>query len=388
MLTEWRTVERLRGADGTLDAEIQSRGEDVRRHTVGTDTEWTMSRLGALRRIGRLSVLDHPFAEMRIVARSPGARGWLGRCTGCARAHSANEHAMVSAAAAHGLLVACADGLAPSAHDEPAGQGLWTYPEAAHWASIALDRDNATAPAGLTREGMRHRALPGLVADDERDCAGEIVLAASTGLARAIAPSAQRFAPEALKAEALSRWLARFAQIRELRTMTDADEDYQLVRRGMPEGGAFAALRLWPAVERVDGIAPALYRYNALRHTLSAVSRKSRIFIDRTEQATERLFGRPAGALVLSARMNRLTAKYSRTGLALALQNAGACIAAATAAGAHEGIAVRGIGIAPGEEWLEATGKHPSEECPLAMIAFGAEGAPTDEERPDDAGAT
>ena len=385
MGTRWNTCERLRNTEGTLDAEIQSRGAKMRRADVDPETEWTTTRLSALRRIGRLSVLEQPFADIRIVARSANARAWLGQCTGSARALTDNEQAMASAGAAHGLLAPCIDGLPPSVHDEPGPDALWSYPEAAHWASITFDLDDEADRAGATWKGTRHEPFADLIADDERRTIGEIVLKDSEGIARAVPASAQRFAPEALKAQTLSRWLARFGRIREVRAMTDADTDYQLVRRGMPDAGGLGAVRLWPAIERVEEIKSGLYRYNALRHTLSEVSRKVRIFIDRAEQGTDQLFGRPAGVLVMSARMERLNAKYNRIGLSLALQSAGACIAAATVAGGHEGIAVRAIGLPPSEEWLEATGKEPSKECPIAMIAFGAQNPPNDEGKHDDA---
>ena len=390
MNSGWQTRERLRNEQNTLDAEIQSRAGQVRRVSVDAETEWTTTRLSALRRIGRLSVLELPFSDIRIVARSPSARGWLGQCTGSARARTDNEQTMASVGAAHGLLAPCIDGLPPSRHDEPKAHGLWSYAEAALWASTTLNLDDETDRAGPTWEGTRYEPLTDIVARDERETGSEIALANDDARPpRAIPASAQRLAPEALKAKTLSRWLARYAQIREVHTMNDAGNEYQFVRRGMPEGGGLGVLRLWPAIERVDGIENALYRYNALRHTLKAVSRKVGIFIDRAEQATEYLFGRPAGVVIVSARMERLNAKYNRIGLSLALQGAGACIAAATVAGAYEGVGVRAIGLPPSEEWLEETGKNPCKECAIAMIAFGAQSPPSDKEGGNDAaGAT
>ena len=80
-----------------------------------------------------------------------------------------------------------------------------------------------------------------------------------------------------------------------------------------------------------------------------------------------------AGVVILSTRATRLGAKYHRIALAIALQNEGACLAAATSAGAHEGIATRGNGTLAGDTWLEATGRDPRVEAPIGAFGFGHE---------------
>ena len=139
----------------------------------------------------------------------------------------------------------------------------------------------------------------------------------------------------------------------------------------MPEAGGLAALRLWPAVHRVDGVPRGLYAYNAFDHTLRRAGDDIERILRLSVASMGGIGAEPAGVIIISNRVRRMGAKYRRIGLGLALQNAGVCIAAAAVAGEREGICVRGNGFVPGDDWIEATNIDPRFEAPVAAFAFG-----------------
>ena len=191
--------------------------------------------------------------------------------------------------------------------------------------------------------------------------------------ARAIPGSAEYFSEQPISKEQIGAWLSRFAQVRQQRQNTFEGDIWETARRGAPEGGGMAALGATLAIERCVGVEPGLYDYAARGHRLEPRRGDPGPFIKRAEQSMDFANGRPAGVMIITSDMRRMTAKYHRTALSISLLNAGVWIAAAYAIGREEGIAVRALGKTDGETWIRYANLPIAELTPVASIAFGIE---------------
>ena len=355
---------------GGAFALIEGRGSaPAPRAHAGAEGRWTLAPMAALRRRGHQAMLEAPFTGVRVRCLDTAASAFLGRCAIGAGAERAPERTLAGYAAGAGLVERCAHA-GPPARADGDPNTCWSPEEGALWELHAL-ADASEGGRGALWPGTRYAPLEPLEAGVPEGTG--IALEGGARLARAVPGSARAFAGTYVGKRALGRWLARFARIRTRAEYETDGHRYESVVRGMPEGGGLGTLRVWLALERVRGVERGLYAYDALGHRLHPVAAEIGAITRQAETSMRGIEGAPAGVAILSTRAARLGAKYHRIALAIALQNAGACLAAATSAGAHEGIAVRGNGAIAGDAWLETTGHDPRLEAPVGAFAFGHE---------------
>ena len=298
---------------------------------------------------------------------------FLGRCAAATKPQNKHERTLLAHAAAGGLVTPCLYGIAMSHHMTTDPATWWTYEEGRLWESAML-ATTADDHRGVAWPGTRYQGLPPMRSADETPSDDTIELESLARTHRAIPESAARFGTATIDKTILGRWLHRFARVRSVQWARVDGHRHEIAKRGMPEGGGLATLRLWIAANRIDGIERGLYGYNALDHTLRPVSRHIEEMLALSIASMVGIPGQPAGLIIVSNRVERMGAKYHRIALSIALQNAGACLAAAMIAGKYEGIVVRGNGISPGNQWIESTGIDPRHEAPVSAFAFGRAG--------------
>ena len=124
----------------------------------------------------------------------------------------------------------------------------------------------------------------------------------------------------ALTAGELGEFLYRVARVKSIETR----EGYEVTSRVYPGGGAAYELEIYTAIRQCDGLASGLYHYRPMDHQLMPVRD-----YDRDVAALVDAAGAMAGAdapqvlLILSARFERVTWKYSSMVYAGILKNVG-----------------------------------------------------------------
>ena len=363
----WVSAETIRNAKGEPYADVEIYAAcDIPHGRCATGAQWTLERQAGARRVGHQYILDVPFAPVRVWCRSERAASFVGKLGVGARAVADEERRLVQVCASHGLVVRMREGVPVEAED---GYDGWTGDEGRFWEQVAgcpgADERGALWP---NPDGCENETR----FESEEPTGARTALPAAPELARAIPESAQGFVDEELDARQLSRWLARFAKVRSVDRAASPTGTYNITRRGMPQAGALATTELWLALRRVNEISPGLYRYDEMSHSLALRSRTITPFVEGAQDAIGHERGTPAGVAVICTRMEALLSKYSGIGLALAITNAGVCLAAAQVAGAEEAILVRGVGVTAAMAWLELTGHDPKRVCPVGAFAFGS----------------
>jgi putative peptide maturation dehydrogenase len=89
--------------------------------------------------------------------------------------------------------------------------------------------------------------------------------------------------------------------------------DVECIKRTSPSGGALHPIEAYPVVTGIDGVAPAIYHYDARRHvleTLSALDRAEGRALASRLMAGQHYFGDAHVSIVLTARFYRNHWKY------------------------------------------------------------------------------
>ena len=366
----WCEVERVHGPNGETQAVIEAW---LQAHAPSTEEVGQISTHphAQVRRMGSESVLQAPFAQIRIIAKTDACRGALGRWTGVTAPESDWERRLGRWAITNGLVVHGHRGLALDPDGETP-QGRWSAEEGAFWAEMAGRKTNGQT-RGATWRGVRTGRPMHIKRWTRRDRGGhdQIVLCRASELERTIAESAWGFESEAIATEQLGRWLWRFAAVRSSATMEVHGVEVETARRGIPEGGGMASLGLTLALRKAAGRPEGVWRYDAIAHAVEKIHEDTAAFFTHGRETLDPRVESPTGVAVISVDIERVNAKYENMALSVSLLNAGVLIAGAYEAGKHEEVAVRALGIAPGEEWLMTTGADPRRECPIGSFVFG-----------------
>lgn len=377
----WRTIERLKDDSGRCAAELQSNEPEQhsRAGLAPKGSTWRMNRHAALRRSDGMVVLDHALHGRRIWCRSPKVAHFITDALECAHAKSRIERRVAQWGVQSRLLAPLEAVSEDQGAKRDATQRRWGRAEARLYE--ALERAWEQGLEGVnTWEGVRStwHADGFRGPNDDVESGQEAIALPEYGAhpwsnGRAIPPSSRRFRRERLQLEQISRWIGMFARVHAYERRDARGHPVDCIERGSPEAGGLGALRLWIASRAVEGLDSALYRYDAARHTLHHTGAASAAFLDAARQSLQMMTRvmTPAGTAIISAKMSVITMQFSHVGLALALQSAGAWLAAATSAGAREGIGVCGQSVVPAKAWRGATQIQPEEEIAIAAFVFG-----------------
>lgn len=99
--------------------------------------------------------------------------------------------------------------------------------------------------------------------------------------------------------------------------------DRPVTLRTVPSAGARHAFETYLLVNRVEGVAPGLYRYIALEHALLAVDLSNDINARLTEACDQGMVGNSAVAFFWTAVLERMTWRYTERGYRYLFLDAG-----------------------------------------------------------------
>ena len=132
------------------------------------------------------------------------------------------------------------------------------------------------------------------------------------------------------------------------------------------------------AVLDVRGLDRGVYRYDLEDHALVEIEADAAVLAGSVRKNYDgEALGCPPVVAALSARMERMGAKYTRMTLSTSMINAGVFLAGAYRAAALEGLAVRGCGMTDVALWQETLKVDPLRECVLCTLGLGYEASTT-----------
>jgi SagB-type dehydrogenase family enzyme len=121
----------------------------------------------------------------------------------------------------------------------------------------------------------------------------------------------------------LGEFLYRTMRLRHL--SASGDDRYERSDRPYPSGGACYELELYVLVNTCEGLSAGLYHYCPQTHQLGHIADRTRevqVLLDGAYAATDRQV-KPQILLILAARFQRVTWKYSTIAYALILKHVG-----------------------------------------------------------------
>ncbi|GCE08034.1 SagB/ThcOx family dehydrogenase [Dictyobacter aurantiacus] len=171
--------------------------------------------------------------------------------------------------------------------------------------------------------------------------------------------------------EQISEFLYRVAHIKDIYTYGESGE---LSRRPYPGGGASYELECYLTVDRCSGLAPGLYWYNPLRHTLSLVREPDkdteRLAIDAGQSMGEE--GPPQVLITLTARFQRVSWKYQSIAYALILKDVGVLYATMYLVASAMNLAPCAIGAGDSDLFASLIGADYYQETSVGEFALGS----------------
>jgi SagB-type dehydrogenase family enzyme len=136
--------------------------------------------------------------------------------------------------------------------------------------------------------------------------------------------SIKRYAKHAISLGQVSEFLWRVGRT----TGHGGDGDDAVISRPYPSGGSLSELELYLAVQRCEGLAPAVYHYDSHGHALTRLADSTAAagrIIERSAQAMAlpSEAQRPDLTIVISSRLPRVAWKYDAVAYRLSLLNVG-----------------------------------------------------------------
>ena len=374
--SDWAVVASARGACGAVEAVLEtlvhdpSSFEDPSGAQVGS--QWLVRPWGTLARRDGNVVLERALHPWRVRSVGEESAGVLGRLMAGTEARTEVEAAVLGLAGAGGLAARCRDGL-PEPEPGPDLRSAWTEADARFVAGFSYAPFGGRT-CGATWTGHRGERFPGSGPASGPGERGRVRLEASSESERPVPRSARCFSGGALDVGVIGRWLGRFAHARATRVVERPGSATEGFLRGCPEGGGGGTTVVTLAVLDVEGLCAGVYRYDFQAHELVWIDADPVPVAASVRANYDTLLrGSPPVVGCLSARMDRMGAKYARMALSTSMINAGVFLAGAYRAAASEGLALRGCGVIDGALWQTTLGVSPLIECALCSFGLGRE---------------
>ncbi len=372
-LVDLGLVARVIGSPMLVSVTVTGSGPPTPTYDVPTEAIVRMDRLAYLHAVDGVLVLESPRAFARVTLHDARVAMVIGLlATGStARDVAAGAGLTVDDVSRLAALL-CSEGFAGAVSTDVVSNRAdecdeWSFHDALFHVRSRSGRHGAAYGATYARAGER-RPLP--AARSRLD--GPVVELATADLdvaARsdppfgAVLEARQSWrvpGPRPLSAAELGEFLYRSARIRGRR----GTEHEEVSNRPYPGGGADYELEIYVLAHRVDGLVRGLYSYDPLDHVLVRISEWSD-GLDRLagDVAGKTVVGEiPDAALLLTARMKRLTYKYESIPYAIALKDVGALYGTWYLTATAMGLAPCAIGGGDSELLSAITGISPFEE--------------------------
>lgn len=178
--------------------------------------------------------------------------------------------------------------------------------------------------------------------------------------------------------EQLGEFLYRSAGVRhDVTRFSDGSPRPVGMARPYPTGGALYELELYPVVNRCEGLAPGLYRYDPLRHQLELVTAGLSAGLESMLQQTCAKTGmaeRPQILLVLTARFGKVMYKYEAIPYATILKNVGVLYQTMYLVATAMGLAPCAVGGGDSDAFASLAGLDYYEETSVGEFLVGSRG--------------
>jgi len=173
----------------------------------------------------------------------------------------------------------------------------------------------------------------------------------------------------------ISEVLWRAARVRGIEPNPYGD----IIDRPYPSGGGMHELDIYVAVRLVDGLAPGLYRYDAIANTLVPVAEESANYWNwfHMVPAWPEPQTQPQALLVLSARFGRVMWKYESMAYALVLKDAGVLLQTLCLTTEALGLGGCALGAGDSEGFARVAGLNPYSETSVGEFALGRPSRPS-----------
>ena len=157
--------------------------------------------------------------------------------------------------------------------------------------------------------------------------------------------------PTPLTLRELGEFLFRSARIQR------HDESNEVTWRPTPSGGALHELEVYVVADHCDGLKSGLYHYSPLEHQLEAIDVDAARLEPLCDQAAmaQGVNERAAALLLITARFQRVSWKYSSVAYALILKNVGALFQTMYLVATAMGLAPCAIGTGDSEIFSRIT---------------------------------
>lgn len=383
-------------ADGAMLATLAPAGRGpALTHERIASGPGVLSRFAYLRRAGSETLLESPLSSAKVflhdwraaamlhaLSAAPGLAGSAGTIPGLSP--DAVE-AFVTLLGSAGMLTpvnpagACAE-------DEHASLMAWEFHDLAFHARSREGRHDA--PVGNTYRLAGRLAQPPVVKPPVSSQVMDLVRPNLEALARHDPPlvrvmeqrrSLREYGAEPITADQLGEFLWRTARIQEayefdvltpLGTMR-----LGLTSRPYPTGGALGALEVYPVVRACGNLERGLYHYDPLGHRLERLADwtpEVQHLSDHAGVAMGQAPDRVQVLLVLAARFQRVSWKYSTLAYSLILKDVGGLMQTMYLAATAMNLAPCAIGVGDSDRFAKAIGSDYYAETSVGEFALGS----------------
>lgn len=181
--------------------------------------------------------------------------------------------------------------------------------------------------------------------------------------------SLREHGPNPITLAELSEFLYRTARVRDF----VRSGKYEIATRPYPSGGGLHELEFYLLINRCDGLARGLYRYETVSHGLEHVSRPTVQTQEILAEAVHAcgLQGEPHVLIVLAARFLRVNCKYESMAYALVLKNVGVVYQTMYLVATAMGLAPCALGGGSSTKFCQAAGTSYWRESSIGEFFLG-----------------
>jgi SagB-type dehydrogenase family enzyme len=190
-------------------------------------------------------------------------------------------------------------------------------------------------------------------------------------LTQALEARRSRYGVEPLSLDALGELLYRTCRA----TGETVEGGERFLRKLYPSGGSLHALEVYVIPARCEGIAPGVYRYLAVEHSLERAGEPGPeldlLLVEARQGTGGELAAHPPVLLVVTARVFRVTRKYQSLAYSLILKEVGALFQTIYLVAAAMGLAACAIGTGDSDRFARAAGLDFYTEASVGELILG-----------------
>lgn len=192
--------------------------------------------------------------------------------------------------------------------------------------------------------------------------------------------STREYGSKPIQLRDLGAFLYRVGRIRSFRDFVIHDLDgnvidtLELSSRPYPSGGAIYEIEIYPVVHHCDGLAPGMYRYNPVDHSLEKVrdpdAVTERLVSDASRSAA--IDHPPQVVLSLASRFDRMSWKYRTIAYAATLKHVGVIYQTMYLVATELGLAACALGSGNPDVFAQAAGTNYYRESTVGEFMLGS----------------